>query len=47
MYTSEEYLRLDLSQPSNIHNKVLIDIFQEINIRPLKSPQLTLGFGAF
>ena len=47
MYTSEEYLQLDVANPSNIHNKELIDIVQELKTRSLSSPQLTVRFGAF
>ena len=47
MYTSEEYQSLDVANPLNINNNELIDIVQEIKIRSLKSPQLSVRFGAF
>jgi hypothetical protein len=47
MYTTEEYNRLDVAQASNIHYKDLINHLNEIQVRSLKSPQLSVRFGAF
>ena len=47
MYTTEEYNRLDVAQASNIRYKDLINHLNEIQVRSLKSPQLSVRFGAF